>query len=158
MHCRDVLRELIAYDTWANRRILEALQASDENAHAQRVFGHLLATQQLWLERIEKGEGATAEPWPDPEPQGFADQIDANHKALLALISATSEDMLARPITYRNTKGLGFSTPMREILVHVMHHGTHHRAQVAMILKESGFAPPWVDFIVFVRERRGEGA
>jgi uncharacterized damage-inducible protein DinB len=158
VHCIEVLRELIAFDTWANRRILDSVQATPDNTKAQRLFAHVLAAQRLWLDRIARGELAVGEPWPEPDPASFEEQVATHHKQLVALIGVATEESLERPILYRNTKGAGFRTPMREILLHLMNHGTHHRAQVAQELRDSGAEVPALDFIAFVRERRGEGS
>ena len=60
---------------------------------------------------------------------------------------------LDAPVAYTNSSGTAFETPLRDILTHVVNHGTHHRAQIALVLREAGIAPPATDYIYFVREK-----
>ncbi|MFB3133724.1 MAG: DinB family protein [Rhodothermales bacterium] len=41
---------------------------------------------------------------------------------------------------------------LHEILLHVIIHGQHHRAQIATCLRQHGHTPPPTDCIIFTRD------
>lgn len=57
-----------------------------------------------------------------------------------------------RVVTYRNTQGVTFRTPVIEVLMQVFSHGVYHRGQIALVLRQAGIEPVNTDFITFVRE------
>ena len=64
----------------------------------------------------------------------------------------TDEDVL-RDVSYRDLKGNPWSTPLWQIVFHVVNHGTHHRGQAAGFLRSMGHVPPPLDLIAYYRER-----
>ncbi|NIP57628.1 MAG: damage-inducible protein DinB, partial [Gemmatimonadetes bacterium] len=46
-----------------------------------------------------------------------------------------------------------FRTPIGEILLHVLLHGSYHRGQIALRMRDVGEEPVNTDLITFVRER-----
>jgi uncharacterized damage-inducible protein DinB len=54
-------------------------------------------------------------------------------------------------ISYKNTRGELFKTPIGEILVHVALHAAYHRGQVAHVLRANDQTPVNTDFITFTR-------
>lgn len=60
---------------------------------------------------------------------------------------------LDQPITYTNSKGNSFTTALEDVIFHALNHETHHRGQIALVLRESGVAPPATDYIFFLREQ-----
>lgn len=155
MHPVETIRELVAYDTWANRRLLGAIREAGSIDRVNALFGHLLAAHDIWWARI-RNESPPDDAWNEADPAGFAERIERAHDRLIRLLDEEDEQSLDRPVTYRNLRGEGHATPLREILVHLAHHGTHHRGQIVATLVEHGHRTPWIDFIVFVRERRGD--
>jgi uncharacterized damage-inducible protein DinB len=61
---------------------------------------------------------------------------------------------LAASCSYKDLKGKAHKTPVGDILVHVMNHGTYHRGQIATCLRERGVDPARTDYIVYSREKR----
>ncbi|MCS3649485.1 putative damage-inducible protein DinB [Salinibacter ruber] len=55
-------------------------------------------------------------------------------------------------MAYTNSTGTRFETPLRDCRRDVVNHGTHHRAQIALVLREADGAPPPTDYIFFVRD------
>ena len=56
-------------------------------------------------------------------------------------------------IEYRNFKGDPFSSRLWPLVQHVTNHGSYHRGQVAVFLRQLGLKPPTTDLVAFDRER-----
>ena len=58
---------------------------------------------------------------------------------------------LDRDVTYTNSAGQEFTSRVEDILLHVVMHGSYHRGQVAMLIRDGGGTPAPTDYIAFVR-------
>ena len=67
-------------------------------------------------------------------------------------MSRLTPDGLVYTVTYQNSKGATFETPVGEVLMHVFSHGVYHRGQIALALRQAGAEPINTDYITFVRE------
>lgn len=54
-------------------------------------------------------------------------------------------------ISYQTSNGISFETALKDILTHLINHGTYHRGQIIQLLKEERAEVPSTDFILFVR-------
>ena len=145
--------QLFRYDLWANTRIKDALdgQLFDQSKRCLNLFAHIRAAQQVWYQRINGQSSNDIELWPE---NTYADEnlamLQKIHEQWLALIKSNSGD-LNRSITYQNSKGTTFDTPLHGILQHIIIHGQHHRAQIAALLRQGGLPPPPTDYIYYLR-------
>ena len=58
---------------------------------------------------------------------------------------------VAAPVSYQDLKGNAYTTPLWQIVLHVVNHATHHRGQAAGFLRTMGHAPPPLDLIFYYR-------
>ena len=84
--------------------------------------------------------------WPSYSYQDCRTCLVANTK-LLTQISAH----LNEKVDYSNSKGVVFSNDVVDILQHLIIHGQHHRAQIALLLRQNGIEPPTTDYIFYIR-------
>ena len=112
-----------------------------------------MIAERIWLLRL-KGEDTSAI---NKSPELLLAECESlaneNQKEYTRLLGSLSEDDLGSLATYRNFKGTEFHTPVGEILMHVALHGTYHRGQIAIAMREEGGMPVDTDFITFGRER-----
>lgn len=145
-----MLPSLFAHMEWADLRTLDSLRAMREPPpQALDLFVHMLAAQHVWSRRIENATPAY-EVWPKLSLDEAARLARANHDVYRSMAGA-SEAELARIVSYTNTSGRSFETPLSEILLHVTHHSMYHRGQIALLVRASGGAPLSTDYITFVR-------
>src|SRR5689334_7739729 len=119
----DLIR-LYRYDDWANREEVERLRSVDSPG-ALRLLGHIIGAQWLWITRI-RGEDAKMTVWPELTLDQCAAELDSLRDAWAGILRSD----LARKITYRNSKGESWSSPVDDVLTHVVMHGSHHRGQM----------------------------
>jgi len=49
-------------------------------------------------------------------------------------------------------EGEKLANNIKDIVVHVINHSTYHRAQIALLVRQSGGEPAKTDYIVYQRE------
>ncbi len=159
----DHIRSLYDYNAWANEHVLDAasLLGADELAKELGAsFGsvegnvlHVLWAQGIWLVRLT-GEAADV-----PEASvGLAkirDAYAASSDALSRYLAKLTEEDLVGVLSYEDMRGDTYERPLWQPLVHLVNHGTHHRAECAMLLTSLGHAPRQLDYIFFELERDG---
>lgn len=149
----DNFRQLFQYTDWANRRVLEEMQSVNEvPERALELFSHLLRSQDHWYGRIENTEHEHLDFWETESLSACAGRLDASTRRWRDVLERRAETDLDQPIAYTNSTGEPYETLLRDILTHVVNHGTHHRAQIALVLRGADIAPPPTDYIFYVRE------
>lgn len=140
---------LIAYDRWANQKIFKAFQEIKENearTEMEAMFSHLLATQAVWMSRVT-GENVSHGIWPLFAASEMEEMMKAHPQSMSGLIARHEE-----VISYKNSKGVAHQSKIADILMHLIIHGQHHRAQIAKMLRAAGVSPPGTDLIFFTRD------
>jgi uncharacterized damage-inducible protein DinB len=155
MHTLESLRQLVAFNEWANRRMIESFKASEkQSAKALRALSHLLIAEKEWLTRMLHNEDSTGfDFWPASTLDECETLANEMAKAYADFVNALTEDKLDGFATYKNSKGIEYKTSFRDILTQVLFHSTAHRGQVAMALRADGGEPLWSDYIVYIREQ-----
>jgi uncharacterized damage-inducible protein DinB len=153
MHTLESLRQLVDFNVWANRRLIESLKAC-ESAKALGVLSHLLIAEKEWMTRMLQNEDSTGfDFWPAATLETCEALAIEMAKAYTDFVSDLTEEKLDHTASYKNSKGIEYTTTFRDILTHVLFHSMAHRGQVQMALRADGGAPLWSDYIVFVREK-----
>lgn len=145
--------QLFAYDIWANEQVLLTLQEHlnfSDSDQAVAYFNHIAGTQELWYKRIQSDLTEGLNVWPD---YGLADAFQKlkTYSELWQALIAQNRSNFQQKIHYQNSKGTPFTTPLSDILHHIVIHGQHHRAQIAQLLRNAKITPPGTDFIYFSR-------
>lgn len=146
------LADQFDHDAWAQERLAQPLAAMPEGAaqdRARALFAHTTAAAGLWLARVQD---TTPPPvWPTWTVEETLQRATVTRNAWQALLRASPEGELADPIRYVTTDGVAHTNTLAEIAAHVLLHGGHHRAQIALLLRQGGIEPPNLDAIVFTR-------
>jgi len=148
----DNFDELLRYNDWANERVLETLcSAADPPDRTLELLSHLLRAQDLWYGRVAGTDHANLALWTTDDLATCERRAEAGTERWLTLLDERGKEGLDDAINYENTSGDSFTTPLRAILSHVINHGTHHRAQIALLLRAADIVPPTTDYIYYVR-------
>jgi uncharacterized damage-inducible protein DinB len=153
----DEIRWLFAYDRWATRRVLDVLDDLDErvwtrpNAVGERGLGgilvHHLGASQRWrigLQSQGEEEGPEPEREPLPAIAELRHRWDAEWRAVDAWLPTLTEGFIGHVFD---------GVPVWQMLVHVVNHGTQHRAEAAALLTAEGRSPGELDMINYAEER-----
>ena len=158
MHA-DEVRELFAYDRWATRKVLAMLDGvpddlwSETTAIGDRGLGgilvHHLGASQRWRHGFQD---TGIQPSPEQEPLPSIDELRAHWDDEWAEV-----DAWLPTLTDTFVEHVYEGVPVWQMLVHVVNHGTQHRAEAAALLTTAGRSPGELDLIVYAEELAGAG-
>jgi len=148
---------MFTYDAWANRECLAAMRAAQSvSSDTIGRLAHILSAEKLWLERILK-RPQSMPVWPVATIEdcvALADEMSSAWQSYLSRLgNQFAPGSLDDTIEYRNSKGETWSSPVEDILMHVLFHSAYHRGQIALQMRASGAEPAYTDFIHAVRQR-----
>lgn len=160
----QTIRNLYAYNAWANKRILETAAQVEPEHWAKPVafchgslrgtLVHIFGAEMIWRLRCQEGisppEVISEKVFPT---LAFLQVRWQEEQAKMAgFLAALDDSFLNEIIHYQNTRGVPFENVLWQILVHVVNHGTQHRAEVGAILTVLDASPGDLDMIVFWRQ------
>ncbi len=146
------IREMFLYNDWANHEALHSLQEMEHPPErARRVMSHIVAAELLWMARLQQATQKTPV-WPEFGLHDCAQQLKELRAAWELYLSGLTETDLEREVAYTNSKGERYTNAVRDILMHVLMHGTYHRGQIASAVRDRAGEPAYTDFIEAVRK------
>ena len=155
----EYIRALYDYNRWAHDRVWEcALQLTNEQftrnigyswGSVRNQFVHVMSVDARWFARL-KG---------DPIPDHLQDTDYPTHETVRAkwdevasyarsYLDVVTEDAISQNIVYNTRSGGPKSGFNWQILLHVVNHGTDHRAQILAMLHQLG-APTIAQDLMF---------
>jgi len=160
----DDVRLLYDYNTWANRRVLDACSSlTDEQftrdlkssfPSVRDTLVHLILAEWIWLERWHgrsPTQGPSAADFPDLA--SVRRRWEEVERDLTDYIASLNAEDLMRMIHHKTMKGDPQAAPHWQMLQHVANHQSYHRGQIATLLRQLGAKPVATDLIAFYRER-----
>jgi uncharacterized damage-inducible protein DinB len=153
MHTIEHLRQLFIYNDWANRRIITALK-ENRSEKSLKILAHLLVTEQEYFERLYGKNSTGYDFWQNlslEECGTLAREISEKYDRLLKRFDEEGLDLRAR---YKTSEGIPYENTFRELLSHVLMHSSIHRGNIIIKMREEGFTPPKIDYIIYLRETK----
>lgn len=158
----DDIRDLVAYTEWATARLTEALSRVPDAARRRRdesafgslhgTFAHLIGAEWIWLERWQGRIPAAPPEWVGLESfDELLARLAALQRDRAAYLAGLGEADLSALIPYRTFAGVESANTIGELIRHVVNHGTYHRGQISMRLRQLGEQPPSTDYILWLR-------
>ena len=157
----NALRLHLDYSAWASRHLVDAAanltadeQTRDFKTADSSVLGtlaHVFAADRVWLARVK---GETPGPFITPEDRRLEvlqNDWPALHRRWKLYGDELTDDGVLEVISYKDTKGNAYQTPLWQVLLHLVNHGTHHRGQVSGFLRSMGHTPPATDLVAYYR-------
>jgi uncharacterized damage-inducible protein DinB len=149
------------YNIWANNKIIESLSELNEellNQHIEASFpsimktvSHIWMAEMGWLSRLQ-GKG-----WEISEITNFSrtpyELFQSWQKTSAEFKSFVENTDLEQKLPFDH-KGESYSIPFREIAQTVFTHGSYHRGQLVIMMRQLGISDiPKTDYIEWVRQK-----
>ena len=154
------LRRLVAYNQWADEKILAAIDGMSEEElgrKAEAYFGtlarnlrHTLFAQRVWLARWK---GEPMPPLDESLAGRWREAFAATHAAFRAYVESLSEADAERMVKWTDFKGNAREGRLDQLVTHLVNHGTQHRAETGLLLERVGRSPGDLDYLYFYFER-----
>ena len=149
MNRPTLIHDLYSFNDWANNKLLKlSAGLSDAQLDAEQPMGlgslratlyHMAFAERLWLDRWQsKPWSALSQDASKTSLPQLADEFRVVAKERNALLDAESGNNFSRMIDYANSAREPFHNRLRELLVHVVNHAIHHRAQALNFLRPFG--------------------
>lgn len=152
---KDFFLKWYEYNAWANRKVISCLErqtVTDEKILS--VFGHLMAANFIWLNRIKDLPKSKYELWGKYDLVELRTMVEEADQLWMSFLH--EHENFDRIMKYRNYVGDYFENNVQQIMIHLVNHGTYHRGQVAMLLRQKGYEPVNTDFITYDRVLSGQ--
>lgn len=153
METVEHLRHLFAYNDWVNRRMIVSLKNADSE-RSRQILAHLLITEKEYYDRLYGKDSTGFDFWPDLSLDECGTLARETAEAYEKLLRRFDEDGLDIRAKYRSSEGVPYENTFRELLTHVLIHSSIHRGNIMLKLREDGFEPPKIDYIIYLRETK----
>ncbi len=160
----DTIQMLYDYNYWAHRRVWDYLIRLDDEAfyrhvdysmgsiHSQLV--HTMSAEWIWLSRLQ-GTSPTAmlrnEDYPTHE--SIRTKWDEVENDMRHFLNNLDDRRLNDSFTFNSTKGIHHEESVLGVLIHVVNHGTDHRAQMLALCHQLGGETIEQDLIFYLRSQ-----
>lgn len=160
------VRELFAYNAWANRRIFAALRTVPSEAYFRDLksshgglhgtLSHLVWAEQLWLNRwMGRPKPAVYQGKDLATLDAAARRWEEIERERVTLLDAFTDPRLDETVVVQPSTGGAFRHTFREMFRHAVDHSSYHRGQIVTMLRQVDVTPPNTGLIAFYRERGG---
>lgn len=145
----------LKYNQWANELYFEFLNPKifGKAPIIQEWFSHLTTAQIIWYNRIHQIDAPSQGLFESLEENFLKELNVESNRRWITFLESTDESLLHQVLKYKDTKGQPWETLIKDIVTHVINHGSHHRAQISFQLRLINEKPPAIDYIFFVRSK-----
>jgi len=166
---KEYVRNLYAYNEWANNLVLKAASALSEEQLRQGAgvsmgsvldnLSHVVRAQMGWLGFWRTGE---RQPVPEPPDEGAVEwqgeRYADSHDELRRFVDSLTEEEPGRTLERTDREGKTHRWLLWQLMAHVANHGTQHRSETALALTSLGSSPGDLDYGFFCDVRGSEAA
>lgn len=161
----DFVKELYAYNHWANDETVAAVSRLDPGAFTRALGNsfasvrdtlvHILGAEWIWLERWNgRSPRALLSPAEFPDLPAITQKWKQVEEGQAAFLDALRPSGLDKTISYVNPKGETWTYPLGQQLVHVVNHSTYHRGQITTLMRQLDAQPAGTDFLSYYDQLR----
>ena len=152
----------LQYHRWATSQVAEEclqipaeLLVKDLKGSFPSIYdylAHLYSSDSIWLDRLLGKPAGAREDYKAPGcTWELRDAWLVVHDKFIAWAEGISESEWSREIAYKSMAGVPNQSPLWQIVLHVVNHGTHHRGQISNMLRQVGQKPVNLDLIAYYR-------
>jgi len=157
---REHAQRLFYYDRWANDQVFTALAAMDKPPdHAVQRMNHVVAALDLWQCRLSGKPNPKIDllspGWSLEEGKRRLGEV---HDGWASILAPLTDDDLFQTITWTRYEGGQYRAMLRDIVTQLPMHGSYHRGQLSILLKDLLPGPFEIDYIFTTWEPAPEPA
>jgi uncharacterized damage-inducible protein DinB len=153
---------LYDYNSWANRRLLDASSALSTEQFIQPLgssfssvrdtLAHICGAEWLWMERFQGGSpSALLEVSQFPDLASLRAHWTPQEQSLRTFVGTLTQQHINGVMKYQTLKFGEYQNPMWQSLQHLVNHGSYHRGQITTMLRQHGAQSVLTDLIHFYR-------
>ena len=137
---------------WADISILNLLEKENINeGKVVELISHIVFAEATWHKRImnEHYENKFWDILPLDECRRILEETNSK---FVDFILAHGDADFQKRISYKNSRGIDYSTSLEDIFTHIALHGTYHRGQIMLLMRNNGNEVVATDYAMFIRE------
>jgi uncharacterized damage-inducible protein DinB len=149
---------------WADETMLAALSQAppdqvgqDRGSSFKSLFetlNHIYRGELIWLIRVQgQPDAKLSDVDSPPDLSALGQRWSAVHQGWIDWARGLSQEDWSKPLILRNSQGAESRSPLWQVAMHLVNHGSYHRGQLATMLRQAGIKPPGTDLIGFYRTR-----
>jgi len=113
-----------------------------------------LTTEDEYLARLFGKDSTGFNFWPELSIEECGELARSAAEKYEKLLRRFDEEGLDLYTRYRTSEGTAQENDFREMLTHVIIHSATHRGNIMIKLREEGFEPPKIDYMIYLRETK----
>lgn len=146
----EKILQLLEYTFWANDLFVERLKEQTAlHPEITKQISHLFSAHRTWLNRID-GRGTLPSLWDGIDQSNWE---GINIELYNESCDIVKSNALSQTIRFKNRSGILYEQSLSDTFHHIVNHSTHHRAQVAYLMRQEQILPPKSDYIYYLRQR-----
>lgn len=154
----------LRFNQWATGQVLEETVplpseqlVKDLGGSFSSIYGtlvHLYQADRIWFDRLNGIPTGALSAYEAPgctyDLQSAWMEVQAK---MLSWGENLTEDDWLRVMSYKTLAGVAFESPLWQMVLHIVNHGTYHRGQITHMLRQLGLKPVNLDLIGFYRKK-----
>lgn len=153
---------LFAHSDWANEQLVRAADPLTGEqldrpfdmgvGSLRRTLLHIYVGEAVWLQRwMGKAETKWHDETEKASPADIGGRLRKNAVERDAFLRTVSASDLDRVVRYRDSKGRLFDASLHDMILQMVMHSAHHRAQAVNMLRRVGGTAPELDYMYHLR-------
>ena len=159
---KRIFVEYASYHKWATELFMKTILDLPEELHHVEVKSsfpglyntvlHLDYSDKIWWHRLNPAESSDSFNNTTVTMHELFAGMQQRYQLWMNWINALDENDFTKNVHYKSLKGIPFSQPLYQVLLHIFNHATYHRGQLVTILRQLDVQNiPQTDFIAWSR-------
>jgi uncharacterized damage-inducible protein DinB len=137
---------------WSDIRVLNLLSEQNINeGKAVELISHIVIAENIVYKRITN-ESYDNRFWDILSLEECKGIVEQTSRMFMKYISSLPDNDFQKKVSYKNSKGIDYTTSVEDILTHVAFHGIYHRGQIMLLMRNSGQNVAATDYAMYIRE------
>jgi uncharacterized damage-inducible protein DinB len=152
------LKDMFRVNLNANLRMSDFVRDVSPNDEIRKHLSHLANCQYKWLDRLQVFPQNSGLDWWDPvyDLEEIKLKFTESTQRWIDYLDSKAEHELSVEINYRGQDESIWTAELKDIVLQLIFHSFHHRAQIQMIIRANGQAPQFIDYIGTRAKKQGQ--